>query len=201
MKLSRQILLLTSWIINHAAVELKTDTLEIYVPFIYPESLTLVLSFTMTWLIAQEHNCMFNQTKYSNLSTTLLQSIQGTVKWTHQDQLLKKKKIWLYHRVTCSVYLVIQSFCFGLAAIINTYPWSCSSRNLELEPWRTQGTCLKVTSVPSHNGLVSNLLGCSLYRCSVDPTHIHCKWQKDITYLVRIHTWPISWKKRMTKNI
>ena len=60
----------------------------------------------------------------------------------------------------------------------NTYPWSCSSRNLELEPWRTQGTCLKVTSVPSHNGLVSNLLGCSLYRCSVDPTHIHCKWQK-----------------------
>jgi len=51
----------------------------------------MVLSFTMAWLTAQEHNCMFNQTKYSSLSATLLQSIQGTVKWTHQDQMMKKK--------------------------------------------------------------------------------------------------------------
>jgi len=59
----------------------------------------------MTWLIAQEHNCMFNQTKYSSLLTTLLQSIQGTGKWTHQDQPLKKK--WLYHHLTCSEHLVL----------------------------------------------------------------------------------------------
>ena len=64
-------------------------------------------------------------------------------------------KRWLYHNLTCSGYFVFQSSCFGLAAIINTYPWSCGSRNLELEPWRIQGTCLKVTSIPSHNGLES----------------------------------------------
>jgi len=98
-------------------------------------------------------------------------------------------------------YLVFQSSCFGLAAIINTYPWSCSSRNPELEPWRTQGNCLKVTSVPSYNGLVSNLLGCSPYQCYVDPTHIHCKWQKDLKHFVQIQAWPISWKKRINKNI
>jgi hypothetical protein len=45
----------------------------------------------MTWLIAQERNSVFNQTKYSSLSITLLQSIQDTIKWTHQDQPLNKK--------------------------------------------------------------------------------------------------------------
>ena len=86
------------------------------------------------------------------------------------------------------MYLVpcISKLLFGLAAIINTYPWSCSSRNPELKPWRTQGTCLKVTSVPSHNGLVSNLLGCSL--CVFCQPHSHPLQMTERSYIFCTNT-------------
>lgn len=103
----------------------------------------------------------------------------------------RTKNLWMH--------LLFLSPCFKLAVTSNTYPWNYSSMNPVWEPWRNQGTYPKATSAPSHNGSVNNLLDCCLYQCSVDPTHIHCKWQTGLTHLKHTEVWLTSWKKSILK--